>query len=568
MRHIKSIFRRLGAFIILYTCLSSISYGQRNESVLFKAMQDEMDRTKKELTLPDAPSTYFVGYTVAENTYLSVSSSLGTITYTKESPRERVHSVNLYVGDSQFSSDYSYTDNGINLNFFTTRDDNYDQLRRNFWQTSDVAYKFAVEVYKSKKNAVKTATISEEEKALPDMLPLTGTVVSTPAIPEFNLNKKAYQDLANKLSVIFEKYPSVFGSSVEIGGIQTVYYYLTTEGTKIKEPAGYVSIVIKGSVRNDLGQVVEDKKAIYAKSFDKLPAESQLIASVASFAERLSTLAKAPNIHEYYLGPVLFEESASAKIFADNLIDPSGIVAFRQPFQVMASVARAENVGDAKNVKPLEDRIGKKVIDNRLNVQNRTDLTEYEGMSLIGNYTLDAQGVVPVKEIKLVENGILKSLLSSRVPTKKVKASTGSLRYGVIPRSITKAVAPGTLIVSAPEGASSSELKSQLIKAAVEEGLDYAYIVRTFADETDQYLYKVSVKDGSETLVTGAEISPIQFIKLKRVLGVSKDEMAFNYLYKGSIPTSIIAPKSVLIEDIEIMNKPMNVQKESPLIAK
>ena len=82
MRHIKSIFRRLGAFIILYTCLSSISYGQRNESVLFKAMQDEMDRTKKELTLPDAPSTYFVGYTVAENTYLSVSSSLGTITYT------------------------------------------------------------------------------------------------------------------------------------------------------------------------------------------------------------------------------------------------------------------------------------------------------------------------------------------------------------------------------------------------------------------------------------------------------------------------------------------------------
>lgn len=568
MRHTKSIFRRIGAFILIYTCLSSLSYGQRNESVLFKAMQDEMDRTKKELTLPNAPSTHFIGYTVAENAFLSVSSTLGTVTYTKESPRERIHSVNLYVGDSQFSSDYSYTDNGINLNYFTSRDDNYDQLRRNFWQTSDVAYKFAVEVYKSKKNAVKTATISEEEKALPDMLPLTGTVVSTPAIPEFYMNKKAYQELACKLSKVFEKYPSIFGSKIDIDGIQTVYYYLTTEGTKIKEPACYISIGIIGSVRNDLGQVVDDQKKIYAKSFDKLPAESELISCVESFAERLTSLVKAPNIHEYYLGPVLFEEAASAKIFADNLIAPSGIVAFRQPFQVMASAARSENVGDAKNVKPLEDRIGKKVIDNRLNVQNRTDLTEFEGMSLIGNYTLDAQGVVPVKEIKLVENGILKSLLSSRVPTKKVKGSTGSLRYGVTPRAITKAVAPGTLVVSAPGGASSSELKSQLIKAAVEEGLDYAYIVRTFADETDQYLYKVSVKDGSETLVTGAEISPIQFIKLKRVLGVSKDEMAFNYLYKGSIPTSIIAPKSVLIEDIEIMNKPMNVQKESPLIAK
>ncbi len=568
MRHTKSIFRRIGAFILIYACLSTLSYGQRNESVLFKAMQDEMDRTKKELKLPNAPQTYFVAYTVAENSYISVSSSLGTITYTKESPRERVHSVNLYVGDSQFSSDYSYTDNGINLNFFTTRDDNYDQLRRNFWQTSDVAYKFAVEVYKSKKNAVKTATISEEEKALPDMLPLTGTVVSTPAIPEFNMNKKAYQELACKLSKVFEKYPSVFGSSVEIGGIQTVYYYLTTEGTKIKEPTAYVSLIIKGSIRNNLGQVVDDQKVIYAKCFEKLPSESALISLAESFADRLSALVKAPNMQEYYLGPVLFEEAASAKIFADNLISPSGIVAFRQPFQVMASVARAENVGDAKNVKPLEDRIGKKVIDNRLNVQNRTDLTEFDGMSLIGNYTLDAQGVTPVKEEKLVENGILRSLLSSRVPTKKVKGSTGSLRYGVTPRSITKAIAPGTLIVSAPEGAASSELKSQLIKAAIEEGLDYAYIVRNFAGGSDQYLYRVSVKDGSETLVTGAEISPVQFIKLKRVLGVSKEEMAFNYLYRGTLPTSIIAPKSVLIEDIEIMNKPMNVQKESPLIAK
>ncbi|HON55120.1 MAG TPA: metallopeptidase TldD-related protein [Bacteroidales bacterium] len=568
MKLTKYIQKTLGAFIFLSLGFSSVVYGQKNEASLFKAMQDEMTRTKNELKLPGALPTYFVGYTIAENKYISIISSLGTITYTKESPRERVNSVKLYVGDNNFSSDYSYSGNGIRSNTLMTRDDSYDHIRYSFWQTSDLAYKFAVEVYNSKKSAVKTATISEEEKALPDMLPISYPEVSTPVIPEFNLNRKSYQDLANKLSKIFCNYSSVFNSSVGIDGIETIYYYLTSEGTKIKEPVGYVSISVKGSIRNRKGQVIEDQKTIYAKSFDKLPAEDILIASVKDFAERLSSLIQAPNMDEYYLGPVLFEDEASAKIFADNLVSPSGILSFRHPYQVVASVTRAENVSEAKNVKPLEERMGKKVIDSRLNVVNRTDLSDFGGFSLIGSYNYDGQGVAPIKNLSLIENGILKNMLSSRVPTIKIKTSSGSMRFGVSPRSVINSLAPGVLIVSAPSGEATTTLKTQLLNAAKEEGLDYAYIVRNFASGSGQYLYKVSVKDGSETLVTGAEISPIQFIKLKRVLGVSKDDFVYNYLYKESIPTSIIAPKSVLIEDIEIVNKPLTIQKESPLIGK
>lgn len=568
MKLTKYIQKTLGAFIFFSLGFSSLVYGQRNEASLFKAMQDEMNRTKNELKLPGAPPTYFVGYTIAENKYISVISSLGTTVYTKERPIERVNSVKLYVGDNNFSSDYSYSGNGINSNTLMTRDDSYDQIRYSFWQTSDLAYKFAVEVYNSKKSAVKTATISEEEKSLPDMLPIATPEVSTPLIPEFNLNKNSYHDLANKLSKIFCNYPSIFSSSVGIDGIETVYYYLTSEGTKIKEPVGYVSISIKGSVRNNLGQVIEDQKTIYAKTFEKLPIEDSLVSSVKDFAERLLVLTKAPNMEEYYLGPVLFEDEASAKIFADNLVSPSGILSFRHPYQVVASVARAENVSEAKNVKPLEERMGKKVIDSRLNVSNRTDLSDYAGFSLIGAYSYDGQGVAPIKNLSLIENGILKNMLSSRVPTKKIKVSSGSMRFGVYPRNVVNSLAPGVLVISAPSGESTTALKTQLLNVAKEEGLDYAYIVRNFAGRSGQYLYRVSVKDGSETLVTGAEISPVQFIKLKRVLGVSGEEFVYNYLYKESIPTSLVAPKSVLIEDIEIVNKPLTIQKESPLIEK
>jgi len=567
MRYTNTLMRFFYTLILVQLISASTLFGQSNDNVLFKAMKDEMDRSKKELILPNSPAPFFVAYTVAENQYISVVSSLGTILSAKESPKERLHSVNLYVGDYNFSSDYSYSGNGIMSPNFTSRDDNYDQLKRNFWQTSDVAYKMAVEVYNSKKNGIKTATLTDEEKALPDMLPLTKVEVYTPDVPSFNFDKKSYEELSNKLSNEFAKYPVIFDSRVEMDGIETLYYYISTEGTKIEEPVSYVAITLKGKVRDTKGHVISDQLTIYAKSFEKLPSAETLSAKVNEFSNKLVALQGATSMEEYYQGPVLFEGAAAASIISDNLISASGIVSYRKPIQVMATVGRVENISTKRDVKPLEERINKKVIDSRLSVSNKTDMTDFNGVSLIGSYNLDAQGVSPLKEVKLIENGILKTLLSSRVPSKKIKSSTGSMRFGVRPRAIVLDVVPGILVVSAPNGSTSAQLKAELLKAAVEEGLDYAYIVRSIASETDQYIYKVSVKDGSETLVTGTEISPVPFAKLKRVLGVSNEQEVANFLYKGEIPSSIIYPKAILIEDIEINRKPLTVQKESPLIS-
>lgn len=560
--------RYIYTLLITHLLVALSLFGQTNEGVLYKAMQDEMVRSKNELILPASPAPYFVAYTVGENQYISVSSALGVILSSKESAKERVHAVNLYVGDSKFSSDYSYTGNGVQSSSFTTRDDNYDQLRRNFWQTSDLSYKLAVEVYNSKKNNLKTANISEEEKALPDMLPLKKTEVYAANEPAFNLSKKSYEDLSKLLSKEFEKYPQISDSRVEVDGVETIYYYLSTEGTKVKENESYVGITLRGKIRNSKGQIIQDVETIFAPAFEKLPSAEVLITRVNRFSEKLVSLQNAETMNEYYFGPVLFENEAVATILSENLVSQSGIISIRKPVQVMASVSRVENISNMKDIKPLEERINKKVIDSRLSVSNKTDLKDFNGMALFGNYEMDAQGVAPVKDVKLIENGILKTLLSSRVPTRKISESTGSVRFGVRPRAIVTGVAPGALVVSSPNGASKDELRAELIKAATEEGLDYAYIVRNIASETTQYIYKVSVKDGTETLVTGTEVTPVPLNKLKRVLGVSKEQDATNYLYKGAIPTSIIYPKAILIEDIEINKKPLSIQKESPLISK
>lgn len=567
MKYFKNIYRFTLLLLALNITVLASLQGQGNNSILFKAMEDEMNRSKNELTLPNSPSPFFVAYTVGDISYTSVISSKGTTIYTKVSPKERLHSVNLYVGDSKFSSDYAYSGNGILTTSMTVTENNYDQLRRSFWQTSDIAYKMAVEVFNSKQNAIKSANLTEQEKNLPDMLPLAKPVVNVAQYAQ-NLATNKYEELANKLSAEFAKYNSIFDSRVEIDAIVSNYHYISTEGTKTVEPAGYVAVTFKGKVRNAKGQVLRDEEVLYSKTFETLPTEKDLTLAAAKFAAKLTALINSTEMEEYYLGPVLFIEDAAAQILAENLISPAGVFAYRRPIQVMATAGRPENVSARRDIKALEERINKKVIDSRISVKNMTDSKTFGNTPLIGYYSIDAQGVIPQKETSLIENGILRNLLSTRVPTKTSSASTGSLRFGTRPRAIPLEVAPGNLIISVKEGTTTEELKKDLIKAAIEEGLDYAYIVKKIANQTDQYIYKVFVKDGSETLVTGAEVTPVPLTKLKRVLGLNQNQKIYNYLYQGTVPVSVIYPDGILIEDIEINRKPVNVQKDSPLIVK
>lgn len=235
------------------------------------------------------------------------------------------------------------------------------------------------------------------------------------------------------------------------------------------------------------------------------------------FAEHMIAMRDASSMDEYYLGPVLFTE---LQLQISSHLTSSRLQVFLHTeslFKVMATVYRAGSSSlPHREIKPLEERFGKKVIDSRISVENRTDLADFNGKSLVGTYSVDAQGVVPVKSQSLIENGILKGVLSTRVETKRTKRSTGAVRFGVRPRSVSMEVAPGTLLISAPGGASYDDLKKSLIASAVEEGLDYAYIVKKLTSENTQIIYKVSVKDGSETLVAGAEITPVPLSKLKR----------------------------------------------------
>ena len=108
----------------------------------------------------------------------------------------------------------------------------------------------------------------------------------------------------------------------------------------------------------------------------------------------------------------------------------------------------ASMMGQARN--PFLDKLGACVLPRFLSVTDDPTLT---GEGFVGGYAVDDDGV-PASPTTLVENGILKTLLTSRNPVRDIERSTGNRRGG--------GPAPSNLVVTARRGMTSDELADEL----------------------------------------------------------------------------------------------------------
>ena len=119
-------------------------------------------------------------------------------------------------------------------------------------------------------------------------------------------------------------------------------------------------------------------------------------------------------LSDTYKGPVMFEDMAAVYPFTENLLTLNKLYA---------------KVILAPNDKALGKKIGKKILDPRIDIVNYTSLPEYNGTKLMGAYSIDADGIKPEAEIPLIEKGILKQILNRATPTEHAMHSTGSARF-------------------------------------------------------------------------------------------------------------------------------------------
>ena len=524
--------------------LVSLSRAQTREDVtIFTAMGDEQARTKEQLTLPMMSKPFYVSYALLLSRQFSVEATLGSVLNSVNLPLHLMGTSQVLIGDYNRTSDLRHVGQFLRVDVGGEID--YNAIRLGFWLASDQGYKVALQEYSAKK-AYLEANPYELPDNLPDLLP-------TPSVEKLIQGKQPYisgisgvEAKARELSAVFKDYKEIIGSKVSLQGSEMTFYKLTTEQVALKQPLNFVELYVEGTVVTKDGEYIRDSYILLAPSLEALPSQEHLKQVVAGFARRLIDLKNAEVFSEEYNGPVLFENEAVRQVLTDNLLgNNGGLCTYRMP------------LGVKETTTSFEDKIGKKLLDPRLSVVNYSSMTEYMNIPLLGSYEVDAEGVVPEKELVLVEKGVLKKVLNGQVPTNKVRYSTGSSRFIPTRNDVIYVTAPGTLHVKADGGLKPEAMKKALLKAAKEAKSDYAYIVRRLAGNAS-LLYRVDVKTGEETQVRFGKVAPVNMSKLKNIREICNQEKVHNLLLDKGALVSMIYPSSILLNnmDISVMDVP------------
>ena len=266
---------------------------------------------------------------------------------------------------------------------------------------------------------------------------------------------------------------------------------------------------------------------------DFLKNKGSLVDRINTFASNLMALRDAPVLDEEYNGPVMFEEMASVY----SLTDP-----------VIAAVCASHALQPADD--DYGKKIGQEIIDKRISAVNYSDRRDYNGVPLMGAYSVDADGIVPEKELLLVENGVLRKQLNNLRPTPFAKNSTGSCRFPVNPGVPSPEISFGSLHIKAVNTTADEKMEKTLLKAAKKAGLKNAYIVSLPEGCSLMRLYRIDTKTGQRTLMRTDNMVESKQAQLKALVAVSAKEKVINMA--NSTQNSVIAPRAFIVAESKI----------------
>ncbi|MDE0419374.1 MAG: metallopeptidase TldD-related protein [Gammaproteobacteria bacterium] len=557
------------AILLAPSPMASLDVAQ--DSVLMQALRDELARSMEELQLEDAEKPYFLAYRVFETATGSAVASLGGLLQVNEG-RTRQLWVELRVGDYDFD----------NTNFVSMRnpsamlpvvtqlavDDDYDALRRQIWLATDTAYKRALDQLAGKRAALQNKTQVEEVADFTREEPFqfdgwTGSA----------LDASPARDLAVDVSAAMQGLAHLSRSEVRVVASLDRTWFVNSEGSAFVRETPFVGFYALAATQADDGAELQDAVFVWVDDWADMPDVETLTADVHAMASRLEQRRQSP-VAERYVGPVLFEDQAAAELVT-RVLGPR-LIAIRLPTpdnpQMEQAMAQLRN--------PFLDKIGSRVLPRFLSIVTDPTIAAHEGIPLRGAQPVDDDGV-PTRRMVLVERGILKTLLSTRVPLAEVPRTSGS-RWRDSP-------VPSNFLIEPTRGMSAEELKEELFLLAEDRGLDHAVVVRRIgtrlatldspsrgffgrqASNVEPLIgvYKV-YPDGSEERIRTASISTFSESDFKDIVAVSDTttyhETGFSPAPPGVPATGPIWPIAVitpalLFEDVTIRRPPGNIRK-------
>ncbi len=565
-----------------------------SDQEILKAMRDELKRNMNELSIESVEKPYYIEYKLTILNSHDVKASLGSLQESTSHKSARI-SVDVRVGNYKFDNtnffdfSLSFFGSGDDEENFTNRriatDPDYSTLRRELWLATDAAYKQAAEIYSKKiaslKNKIRKDTTHDFIWVAPQKNFLNQDYAK--------MDIDAMEDMARKLSSVFKSYPGINVSTVSLEFNPETVYFVNSEGMEYKKQELFTGIEIVASTQAPDGMPVSQMFSAYGFTPSDLPGADSLLKATRRIADNLNDIKNRNTLEDPYSGPVIFEGQAAAEIFAQ--VFAPNLVTQREPL-TEAGIQENDRFG------AFQSKIGGRVLPEFLNIESLPNKHSHLGSPLVGSYYLDDDGIKPL-DTKLVEKGYLKALMSSRVPTKRVRTTNGSNKGGAAMFNTLR------LYSEVNSAQSREELKTKMMKLCKDRELPYGFIVRKVMNQNIQMttlfriaagdisfsfgqpkqqlieVYKV-VPDVTEEPVRGCEAKGITVQSFKDIIAAGKTEYVMNFLAPAVtspfmsggdqyLPATIITP-DLLFEDADISPVESDFPKppimQNPLIIK
>lgn len=559
---------RLAARTVLLVSLGVLVAGPdlslaADEHPLLAIMQSELDLSLEKLVGPDGTRPYFMQYTVTDEQGVYVSATLGSV-INNTVDHSRVLDVDVRCGDYKLDNTHQIRGGGYygGYGFRGGRSSlplNDDPLgtRHAIWLRTDQAFKAAVKRLAQVKANIKVKV--EEEDPSDDFSREEPSRHIGPWVTQ-TFDRDELAQRVRKYSLRFRAHPLIYSSNVSIRGETTNRLAVNSEVSKIQFGRGMWRIGIYASTIAEDGMELSQYDSFDSHTPEGLPDDEAVLRAVDQVIEDLLAL-RAAAIVDPYIGPAILVNRASGVFF----------------HEIFGHRIEGHRQKDVEEGQTFAKKLGQEVLPTFLSVTDDPSRREFNGIDLNGFYEFDEESV-PGQPAHLVENGVLKTFLMSRSPTRGIVKSNGHGRRQPGSQVVAR---QGNLIVESTKQVPFEQLRSMLIEECHKQGKEFGLIfkdisggfttTRTWGPQAFKVLpilvYRVYADGRPDELVRGVDIVGTPLTCFSKIMCTGDDPDVFNGMCgaeSGSLPVSAISP-SILVEQIEIEKK-QKAQDRPPIL--
>jgi predicted Zn-dependent protease len=535
-----------GICAVFSALVLTVSSGAQQQAapVLMEAMTAELHRGFTSLgkqgddkQLPP----YFLSYSVSDASMVAIRAQFGALV-DSSSNHVREGDVQVRIGEPKLDNTHgSHRSSAVTSTELPLTDDRV-ALARSLWLATNTGYGNALDNYLRVKTEAEVR--AKEEDSSPDFSRETPQVHLGKPAPLVVVDRAVWEQRVRALSRIFREYPDVYQNVVMLSAQNDTDYFASSEGSRVITPHLQARVVIFAVTRAEDGMDLFRAQTFEAETVEGLPAQPELEAAVRELGKSLESL-RVAKVTEPFDGPAILSGRAAAVFFHEVL-----------GHRLEGQRQRGDEEGQT-----FTKELGKGVLPAFLSVADDPTQVRFEKTWLSGSYEYDDEGQ-KAQRVDLIEDGVLKTFLMSRLPISSFAKSNGHGRAqnGKVPTG-----RQGNLIVTSTNVVPESELRKRLIEEAKKQGKPYGLyfedISSGFAVTTRSspqafsvvplVVWRVYVDGRPDELVRGVSIVGTPLAAMKRILVTGDTREVFNGecgAESGTVPVSAVAPAMLLSE--------------------